>query len=348
MSGGVDSSVAAGLLLRQGYDVTGVFMCLGSAGWQDGEAVENRGCCSPQDAADARRVADKLGIPLYVLNLTDAFGRIVDDFLAEYARGRTPNPCIHCNAGIKFGRLVEYADSLGAAYVSTGHYARRTDTPAGPAIARGANAAKDQSYALFGIARQRVGRVLLPIGEIADKAAVRDLARELSLLVHDKPDSQEICFVADDDYRLLLRQRLPSALRPGNFVDSSGKVLGRHDGFAQFTIGQRKGLGLPMGVPYYVTKIDPASGDVTIGPRDQTLGTRLTASGANWHCDPPAGEFEATVQIRYNHRGAPARVTATGPDTFAVEFREPVSAITPGQAAVVYDGERLLGGGWID
>jgi tRNA-uridine 2-sulfurtransferase len=344
MSGGVDSSVAAALLVQQGFDVTGVFMCLGTAGNRE---ADSRGCCSPQDAADARRVADRLGIALYVLDLSDEFQPIIDYFTAEYSRGRTPNPCIHCNSRIKFGRLIRHADQLGARYVATGHYARMIQSQGQPAIARATNVAKDQSYALFAISRQNLGRMLLLIGEIADKQAVRGQARELGLNVHDKPDSQEICFVADDDYGALLRQRCPDAIKAGNIVDSSGKVLGRHEGFTDFTIGQRHGLRVGgLKEPYYVTRIDAATGDVTIGPRSETLSSHLRAAGANWHADT-AAEFEAIVQIRYNHRGAPARVRRTGEDAFEAEFHEPVWSVTPGQAAVIYDGDRMLGGGWI-
>jgi len=342
MSGGVDSSVAAGLLRDAGHEVTGVFMCLGSA-----RAGETRGCCSPTDAADARRVAEGLGIDLYVLDLADAFEPIIEDFVAEYARGRTPNPCIHCNRRIKFGRLIERADSLGIPYVATGHHARVGDTPDGPAIFRGRASEKDQSYALFEVPRERLGRVRLPIGEIDDKEQVRRAARSLGLTVHDKPDSQEICFVPDDDYVALLRRRCPEALRPGEIVNSAGEVLGMHSGYAQFTIGQRRGLGVAMGVPMYVTAIDPATARVTIGPREQTLSRRLRAAKATWHADVPV-EFDATVQVRYNHRGQRGRVRLTGEGAFEVQFAEDVHAVTPGQAAVCYDGDRLLGGGWIE
>jgi tRNA-specific 2-thiouridylase len=410
MSGGVDSSVAAAMLLEQGYRVTGVFMCLGTAGAAgglDGGAADrgSRGCCSPQDAADARRVAERLGIELYVLNLADEFGPIIEDFAREYVAGRTPNPCIHCNARIKFGRLIRHADSLGIRYVATGHYARmvfgeprpegsglsgeprtgvsgfpgepekRGQTPIfhtdpqrangeigvsphfSPLIARGLARGKDQSYALFGIARENLGRILLPVGMVPDKPSLRRRAMELGLAVHDKPDSQEICFVPDDDYVSLLARLAPRALAPGPVVDSSGKLLGRHEGYARFTIGQRKGLRIAGPVPMYVTRIDPATATVTLGPREEVLGTRLRAVRANWHVDvanvaqPPSAvvrPFKATVQIRYNHAGAPARVTVTSPDTFEVEFAQPVPAITPGQAAVVYDGDRMLGGGWIE
>ncbi|MCY2928596.1 MAG: hypothetical protein NTV86_03720 [Planctomycetota bacterium] len=200
MSGGVDSSVAAAMLAQAGYDVTGVFMCLGAAGAGAGQS----GCCSPADAADARRVAGALGIEMFVLNLADAFEPIVADFAAEYARGRTPNPCVHCNSRVKFGRLLRRADDLGVRYVATGHYARIVQTPTGPALARAVNRAKDQSYALFAVAREALGRILLPLGDVADKQLVRDQARRLNLTVHDKPDSQEICFVEDDDYAALL------------------------------------------------------------------------------------------------------------------------------------------------
>ena len=358
MSGGVDSSVAASLLIDGGYDVTGVFLCLGTAGGTAGGAVgvegESRGCCSAQDAADARRVAERLGIELFVLDLGDAFSVIVDNFASEYAAGRTPNPCIHCNCLIKFGRLIERADSLGMHYVATGHHARivqkKAPDPffgADAHIARGRARGKDQSYALFAVARENIGRMLLPIGELADKARVREIALGLGLNVHDKPDSQEICFVGDDDYVALLRRRRPDAMRSGTIVTAGGEVVGEHDGYGQFTIGQRRGLRVAAGEPMYVTRIDPQTATVTIGPRSESLSDFLRASGANWHCQPP-DEFDAIVQIRYNHAGSPGRVRITGADTFEAHFASPVHAITPGQAAVVYDADRLLGGGWID
>lgn len=343
MSGGVDSAVAAGLLKRDGYDVTGVFMCLGAA---DADAT-SRGCCTPQDADDARRAAETLGISLYVLNLADAFAPVIDDFVAQYVRGRTPNPCVHCNSLIKFGRLIRRADSLGVRHVATGHYARIVSGPGGAAIARGLAAAKDQSYALFGVNRSVLGRILLPIGLLPGKDRVRLIARELGLALHDKPDSQEVCFVPDDDYTALLARRAPEALTPGPIVDQEGRVVGQHDGYARYTIGQRRGLGVAAGEPMYVTAIDPVAACVTIGPRQCLLSDRLTASRANWHVKP-LRSFDATVQIRYNHRGAAARVRVTGDETFEVRFGEPVSAVTPGQGAAVYDGDRLLGGGWID
>ena len=422
MSGGVDSAVAAGLLLEEGYDVTGVFLCLKHAqggeapgvlgdgvavgngageaedefvgrtssrrrrglaggteiralsacnelhalrtnqgqalGAPDGDGPETpvratkqparrQACCSPEDAADARRIAAMLGIELISLPVATAFEGIIDEFVAEYARGRTPNPCALCNSAIKFGRLFDLADSLGARCIATGHYARRVDRAGQPLIGRAACRAKDQSYALFGVDRGRLGRILLPIGELASKDATRKLARQMGIPVHDKPDSQEVCFVPDNDYTSLLARRAPQALRAGEVVNSAGEVLGTHDGYARFTIGQRRGVRVAAGAPMYVTAIDPATARVTIGPREQVMGDRLIARNVNWQCDV-GGQFDATVQIRYNHRGAAATVRRTGADGFEAVFAEPVSAITPGQAAAVYDGDELLGGGWIE
>ncbi len=344
MSGGVDSSVTAALLRDAGYAVTGVFICLGMAGDPDSDT---RGCCSPQDAVDARAVAHKLGIELYVLNLADDFVPIVDYFVDEYRRGRTPNPCVPCNARIKFGRLLRHAESLGIARVATGHYARLVVHEGQPVIWRKSPRRKDQSYVLFGVARASLGRLMFPLGDMPDKREVRERARELGLAVHDKPDSQEICFVPDNDYVAYLRRRCPEALRPGPIVDQQGRVLGQHQGVASYTIGQRKGLGIASGSPLFVTHLDAAAARVTVGPRAAVMHHHMRASAVNWHCDPP-DEFEAIVQVRYNHAGTPGRVRRTGVDTFEVAFPEPVAAISPGQAAVCYEGERLLGGGFID
>lgn len=347
MSGGVDSSVAAVLLTEAGYDVTGVFLCIGESAGED----RPRSCCSPQDAADARRVATSLGIDLYVLSCGRDFEPIIARFADEYARGRTPNPCILCNALIKFGRLLERADALGCQYVATGHHARIVRTEAGTQIARARDRAKDQSYALFAVPGAVLERILLPIGEITEKARVRRIARRLGLGVHDKPDSQEICFV-DEDYAAAVGARRPDALRGGEIVSTSGEVLGRHDGYARYTIGQRRGLRIAAAQPLYVVGIDPETATVTVGTREDAARRFLRASGANWHPAPARGigqvDVEATVQVRYNDRGRKARVRRLGDDRFEVEFPEGVHAITPGQAAVVYDGDRLLGGGWID
>lgn len=343
MSGGVDSSVTAGLLRDAGFEVTGVFMCLGTAGDPDSDS---RGCCSPQDAADARAVAHKLGIDLYVLNLADAFQPIIEHFVDEYRQGRTPNPCVWCNAQIKFGRLIRHADSLGIPWVATGHYAQLMSVDGRPAILRKSPRHKDQSYVLFAIARELLGRILFPLGDMPNKQNVRERARAMGLAVHDKPDSQDICFVPDNDYVAYLSRRCPEILQPGPIVDSTGKILGRHRGIAAFTIGQRKRLGIAGKTPLYVTHLDVISATVTVGPGNEILHRRLQATQANWHCDVPA-EFEATVQVRTNHVGSPGRVRVNGGTGFEVDFAEPVMAVTPGQAAVCYQGDRLLGGGWI-
>jgi tRNA-specific 2-thiouridylase len=344
MSGGVDSSVAAALLAERGYAVTGVFLCMGTAVGDGGE----RACCSPEDAADARRVANRLGIGLHVLDLGEDFREIIDYFVAEYTAGRTPNPCIYCNMRLKFGRLADLATALGIEHLATGHHARIVDHHGRPAVARAKAHRKDQSYALFGVRPEVLPRMLLPIGEIDAKDRVREIARQLDLDVHDKPDSQEICFVADDDYAQLLAERAPEALRGGRIINTAGEQLGAHDGYGRFTIGQRRGLRVAAGVPMYVVAIDPASGDVTLGTREEACGRALRVSETVWHHRPAASEFEATVQIRYNHRGCPARVRLAADGGFMAKFAEPVHAITPGQAAVVYEGDVVLGGGWIE
>jgi tRNA-specific 2-thiouridylase len=336
MSGGVDSAVAAALLLRAGWEVTGVHF------------VPNPAAARGRAAADARRAAHRLGVELIVLDLQEAFAGILEYFLAEYAAGRTPNPCIRCNAEVKFARLLGEADARGIARVATGHHARRVSAAGRPAIARAPDRRKDQSYALFAVAREAIARCLLPVGDAGGKGAVRRIARELSLGLHQKPDSQEICFIPDDDYAGLLRRRCPRAMRPGKIVDARGRVLGEHDGYGQFTVGQRRGLGVAGGVPLYVTAIDAATATVTAGPRGEAEAASCTAAGANWHLEPPAEAFDALVQVRYNQPGAPARVRVTGRRTFEVRFRQPVHAVVPGQAAVVYDGDVLLGGGWIE
>jgi tRNA-specific 2-thiouridylase len=343
LSGGVDSAVAAALLVEAGLDVTGVYLRLQR---DDACNGNDRSCCSSQDAADARDIAFKLGIPLRVLSVAEDFETILDRFVEEYENGRTPNPCIRCNERVKFGRLFELADSLGARHVASGHYARIVDRDGRPVIAPARSVGKDQSYVLFRLPRAWLGRVLFPAGDLEDKQAVRKIASGLGLDVHDKPDSQDICFVPDGNYASLLESRGSRALRPGDIVDSSGRVVGKHDGYGRFTIGQRRGTGVAMGRPAYVIGIDPVNAVVTLGSREELLSHGLTARGANWQVDVPAS-FEATVKIRYNHRGTPATVTLTGDDAFEVRFHSPLEAVTPGQAAVVYSDGCLLGGGWI-
>jgi tRNA-specific 2-thiouridylase len=342
LSGGVDSSLAASLLIERGWEARGTYLKLYDP---VADGLPASACASGAD--DALAVAEHLGIECDVLDVSDEFASIIETFVAEYAAGRTPNPCLLCNARIKFGRLWDHARSLGCSRLATGHYARVVTGPDGSAIARAADPAKDQSYALFDLSREVLGHILLPIGELADKAQTRHLARERGLPVHAKPDSQEICFVPDDDYARLLRSRAPEATQPGEIVDAGGEVLGRHEGYGLYTIGQRRGLGVAGGVPLYVTRIDPATNRIVLGPREEVVSRRLRARDANWHANTP-DEFRAVVQIRYNHRGAPALVKRTGEDAFQATFDEPVHAITPGQAAVVYDDGRILGGGWIE
>ncbi len=360
MSGGVDSSVAAWMLKQQGYECLGVFMRIGQhAGAADSCPSDGRrlrhGCCSAADAADARAIAGRLGIPFYVLDFEREFDQIVDYFVDEYVAGRTPNPCIVCNIRLKFGRLLQYADLVDAQYVATGHYARVLP---GPQLARAKNAAKDQSYVLFGIRRSDLGRCLFPLGEVDDKAQVRAVAAELGLRVHDKPDSQEICFVPQGDYRELIRQRRPEAFTPGELRDTSGRVLGRHQGLAAYTIGQRRGLGIAAGEPLYVTRLDVLDNAVIVGRREALLRERLIAAGVNWLADPPPAGcgLPCHVKIRYTHCPAAARLTvlpeaaeaAGSPQRVEVVFEQPQPAVTPGQAAVFYDDQIVLGGGWIE
>lgn len=343
MSGGVDSTVAAALLLDNGYEVKGAYICFGTDALQGNSS---KSCCSPADREDAHRLARMLGIELLTIQMGDALESIIEYFVSEYAAGRTPNPCIHCNTQIKFGRLFDVADKAGAHFIATGHYARIERRGSDIVFARARARDKDQSYALFGIRRERLDRIMLPIGEFDSKEQVRQCARRKGLPVHDKPDSQEICFAPSGGYRSLIEARAPHALRPGPIVDSAGKVLGRHRGIALFTVGQRHGLGLATGKGLYVIRIDAITGTVIVGEKKEVMGKRLDASRGNWLCDVPR-EFSATVQIRYRDAGHPAKIVITGNGTFTVELRNPAAAITPGQAAVAYDGDRLLGGGWI-
>ncbi len=327
LSGGVDSAVSAHRLMRQGYRVRGLFLRT----WEG------------SDPGDAGRVARHLGIELDVLDLREPMEAVQAYVADEYARGRTPNPCAMCNPRVKFAALTAHADRCGARWIATGHYARVQDGR----LARAANRAKDQSYVLFGLGRAVVERMVLPMGELPDKATVRALAAEVGLPVADKPDSQEICFLGDRHYTELLAERQGQA-RPGPIVDLAGREVGRHEGVGGFTVGQRRGLRVAAGEPLYVVAIDPAAATVTIGPRQAVQGTSLTAAGANWHAEVGEGPFEATVQVRYNARGTPATVTPGPGGRFGAELHRPVHAITPGQAAVIYDGDTLLGGGWIE
>src|SRR5687768_6800509 len=360
MSGGVDSSVAAALLLRQGYDVMGVFMRLGSPdGVEEPEvcdttpgAKSKQGCCSVLDAADARRVAGVLGIPLYVLNFQEDFGRVIDYFVDEYNRGRTPNPCVRCNDWLKFGKLARYAEAVGAKYVASGHYARTGVDPVNgePALLRGLDHKKDQSYVLFGMSRDTLAHTLLPIGSY-EKPAVRAIAEELKLPVFNKPDSQEICFVPNQDYAALVKRRSPETFRAGELVTTSGDIVGTHEGHQHFTIGQRKGVGVAFGYPIYVVDIDPATNRVTVGDKAQLERTSLVARDVNFLSPRAAAArdgLKCAAKIRYNHFPQPATMRVTSDDEFTVTFDVPQTAVTPGQAVVLYDGDVVLGGGWIE
>lgn len=360
MSGGVDSSAAAYLLREAGYEVIGLFMRSGAAeetacatAAPNGlpvisTASHKQGCCSASDAADARRVADQLDIPFHALNFRDAFERIKDYFVDEYLSGRTPNPCVMCNNWLKFGKLWEFAKSVGADHIASGHYARLVSMPgtATPALVRGADPGKDQSYVLFGLPRDLLPHVLFPVGGY-QKEEIRALARQGGLRTFDKPDSQEICFVPDQDYAGFIRRYRGEVETAGNFVDPLGNVIGEHAGYEQFTIGQRRGLGVAFGTPRYVVEVRPASREVVLGLPSDLQRTTLQADRLNWLIAEPAAPIACHAQIRYQHAGT-AAVAAPGTDgRWNVQFETPVRGVAPGQAVVFYDGERVLGGGWI-
>jgi tRNA-specific 2-thiouridylase len=350
-------------LLREGYEVLGVFMRLGSPDGVESPAADSscdphrgrnkQGCCSVLDAADARRVAGMLDIPFYVLNFQEDFGRVIDYFVGEYNRGRTPNPCVRCNDWLKFGRLAKYAEAVGADFVASGHYARIGVDPATGkrALLRGLDHRKDQSYVLFGMNERTIEHTLLPIGWF-EKPAVRAIAEELKLPVFNKPDSQEICFVPNQDYAGLVQRRSPESFSSGELVTSDGRVVGTHPGHQHFTIGQRKGVGVAFGRPIYVVDIDPNENRVTLGERDELLKPALIAHQINLLGDrlraAGAVGLRCSAKIRYNHDPQPALAVLTGADEIRVRFDMPQSAITPGQAVVLYDGDVVLGGGWID
>jgi tRNA-specific 2-thiouridylase len=346
MSGGVDSSVAAHLLKEQGHQVIGLFMRTGSHG--DSPERRAKTCCSATDALDAQAVADRLDIPFYSLDFEPDFERIIDQFADEYVAGRTPNPCVLCNIWLKFGKLWSYGKQVGADFVATGHYARIVQDEEGHnRIARGVDLQKDQSYVLFGLRRELLSRVLLPVGHF-EKSAIRTLARELALPVHSKADSQEICFIPDDDYLKFVRSRRPETDNSGTIVDVSGKTVARHEGIEGFTIGQRRGLGIAVGEPRYVVNIEPATKIVTIGPREALEKPGLIASKFNWQALKPDGPTACLAQIRAHHRAVPATVVPLEGDRAEVRFESPQSAVTPGQIVAVYQGDIVMGGGWID
>lgn len=367
MSGGVDSSAAAVLLKRQGFEVIGLFMKSGATEEPRevcrlpdstdaapsaiqlpilGTKANKQGCCSASDAADARRVADVLDIPFHALNFSDAFGRIKDYFVDEYLAGRTPNPCVMCNNWLKFGKLWDFAVSVGADGIATGHYAQIVDVDGQHALMRGFDRTKDQSYVLAGINRDILGRILFPVGNFT-KPAIRELAAEAGLRVATKPDSQEICFIPDNNYVGFLERYRGKPDTAGDFVDTSGKVLGQHPGYEQFTIGQRRGLGITFGEPRFVIRIESDTRRVVLGTHQDLARKELTADGLSWLVDDLPSDFRCHAQIRYQHTAAPATVELLDHDQVRVLFDEPQFGVAPGQALVLYDGDRVLAGGWI-
>ena len=344
MSGGVDSSVAAALLVEQGYDVVGATMKLTC----HGDELPDRPCCSLDSVNDARRVCDRLGIPHYVLNLEKAFGRdVVDDFVHEYARGRTPIPCVRCNTFTKFRDLVAKAHAIDADYVATGHYARVLDGR----LHRGLDPAKDQSYFLWGLRREVLSRLRLPVGALT-KAETRLRAEALGLeLVANKPESQDICFVPDGDHvKVITRYLGPDdpSLQPGPFVLVGGRVVGQHDGFARFTVGQRRGLPGGFAEAMFVVGIEPEQRAVVIGPRKSLLGRTVLASELNWLGDAPVVGDSVLAQVRHRAPANPGTVIGIARDRLELAFVDPVAAISPGQSLVLYSGPRVIGGGIID
>ncbi len=347
MSGGVDSSVTAAILANRGHDAVGISMRL----YSTPQESYTKSCCSPDDLFDARAVADSLAIPFYVANYEEEFQkRVISYFVEEYRRGRTPNPCVACNDHLKFDILLKRSLALGAKYLATGHFARIDRSRGEPRLLRGLDRNKDQSYFLFGLPRKALGRILFPLGEMT-KDEVRVHAREMGLETAEKPESQEICFVGGGDYKEFVADLLSSEeTTPGQIVTDDGEVLGEHDGIHQFTVGQRRGLGISYHEALYVKAIRPEDGTVVVGGRDELMSRGLVAERCNWlSFDRPPGPLECSVKIRYAGEPVPALVTVgDDADTAFVEFETPQRAVTPGQAAVLYRGEEVLGGGWIE
>ncbi|MCD7834435.1 MAG: tRNA 2-thiouridine(34) synthase MnmA [Lachnospiraceae bacterium] len=349
MSGGVDSSVAAYLLKEAGYDVVGVTMEIWPRDTEE-ETSAKGGCCGMRAAEDAARVAQKIGIPHYVMNFREEFReKVIHYFMEEYLAGRTPNPCIACNRYVKWESLLHRSLQIGADYIATGHYARIEQLPNGRyAIRRSVTAAKDQTYALYNLTQEQLAHTLMPVGAY-DKPAIRAIAEEIGLTVTHKPDSQEICFVPDQDYAGFIEKNSTRPVPPpGNFVTARGEILGRHRGITHYTIGQRKGLNLSLGHPVFVTEIRPETNEVVIGEAQDVFTDHLYCDHLNYMSVPAfADGMRVTAKIRYNHAGAPATVRRIGDDCAEVRFDEPVRAVTPGQAVVFYDGDSIAGGGTI-
>ena len=345
MSGGVDSSVTAALLVELGFEVVGITLQLYDHGAAAGRAGT---CCAGRDICDAARVADRLGIAHYVLDYESRFrAAVIDDFVDSYRRGETPVPCIRCNQRVKFHDLLGAARDLGASALATGHYVRRISGPAGPELYRARDAARDQSYFLFATTRGELDFLRFPLGELT-KDETRAAAQRFNLSVADKPDSQDICFVPSGSYAQLVERLRPEASQPGDIVDQDGHVMGRHRGIAHFTIGQRKGLGIAAGEPLYVLRIDPEQRRIVVGPRHALTETRIALGDLNWLADPAACGMAVAAKLRSTQPPVPAKLYPS-PDAGAAELvlDAPAGAVAPGQAAVLYAGERVLGGGWI-
>ena len=347
MSGGVDSSTAAWLLKKKGYEVIGATMCIGTP---DRNKTGGNRCCGFSDIEDARRVALQLEIPFYVFQFKEEFEKeIIDYFCKEYMEGRTPNPCILCNEKLKFGSFLKRAMELGADYVATGHYARlEFDEGSGQyLLKKGIDRKKDQSYVLFSLRQDQLRHTLFPLGEF-QKEEVRKMAFETGLRVYDKPESQEVCFIPQTSYHYFLSERLKEAITAGPILDREGNVLGKHKGIPFYTIGQRRGLRLAKEKPLYVIGIDRARNAVIVGEEREVYGDTFIAHSLNWiRSQDMATPISCKVKIRYNHAGAEATLFPMGEDALEVNLKTPQKAITPGQAAVFYDGETVLGGGWI-
>ena len=336
MSGGVDSSVVAGLLLEQGHEVIGVHMKLHDV--QEGESGH---CCGLDDVMDARLVADSLGIPFYVMDLREAFRKaVMDDFADNYLAGLTPNPCVRCNGVLKFRVLLQRAKALGASHLATGHYAKVDETGS---LYRAVDPVKDQTYFLFPATRAAFRQTLFPLGGMS-KAEVRQHAERMGLVTSSKPESQEVCFIPDDDHTRFVREFRDDPDASGDIVDEDGVVLGQHDGFFRYTVGQRRGLGVAVGYPLYVLRIEPRTRRVVVGPADRLLKQGLIAGGMNWFRQPEEGE---AVFARIRHNGGLIPATVEGHDEVTVQFQAPARAVAPGQAVVLYSGDEVLGGGWI-
>ncbi len=348
MSGGVDSSVAAYLLLKAGYDVIGVTMQI----WQD-EDIEvqsaNSGCCGLSAVDDARRVANKLDIPYYVMNFKKEFtNSVIDYFVEEYQNGSTPNPCIACNRYVKWESLLDRSIGIGAKYIATGHYAKVTKLENGRyTLQESVTADKDQTYALYNLTQDQLAQTLMPVGEYT-KDEIREIAKEIDLRIHNKPDSQEICFIPDNDYAKFISEYTKKEQEEGNFVNSDGQVIGRHKGIINYTIGQRRGLNLSMGHPVFVLAIRPETNEVVIGNSDEVYSDKLYANNLNFMSIPDLeADMKVTGKIRYSHKGSTCTIRKVEEDKIECIFDEPQRAITPGQAVVFYDKDIVVGGGTI-